>query len=74
MSCADLPIAGGATDWMDGGWLDIPLGSSKKLPEPVKLTFPFKKESLVKYSSSRQLSGQMEGFGKGSDFFVVGML
>lgn len=72
MSCADLPIAGTATDWMDGGWLDVPLGSNKKLPEPVKLTFPFKAESLIKYSSSRQLPGHMEGFGKGSEFFVVG--
>lgn len=72
MSCADLPIAGTATDWMDGGWLDVPLGSGKKLLEPVPLIFPFKRESLIKYSSSRQLSGQPEGFGKGSRFFVVG--
>lgn len=73
MSCADLPIAGTATDWMDGGWLDVPLGLRKKLPEPVKLTFPFKAESLIKYGSSRQSPGQMECFGEGSEFFVVGM-
>ena len=70
MSCADLPIAGTATGWMDGGWLDVPLGSNKKLPEPVALTFPFKAESVVKYSS-RHVSGQPQGFGNGSDFFVV---
>lgn len=70
--CADLPIAGAVTDWMDGGWLDIPLGSSKKLPEPVKLIFPFKTESLVKYTSSRQLSRGLE-HAKGSEFFVLGM-
>jgi len=72
MCCADLPIGGTTTDWMSGGWLDLPLGSNKKLPEPVKTMFPFKSESLIKYSSSRQLSGQPEGFGMGSEFFVVG--
>eukprot|EP00804_Cyclotella_cryptica_P002353 CCRYP_004076-RE/>CCRYP_004076-RE protein AED:0.10 eAED:0.10 QI:4221/1/1/1/0.94/0.78/19/1152/1666 len=71
MSCADLPIAGALTDWMDGGWLDVPLGSKKKIPEPVKLIFPFKAESSVKYSSSRHLSGGLVGHGRGSEFFVL---
>jgi vacuolar protein sorting-associated protein 13A/C len=73
MSCADLPIAGAVTDWMEGGWLDVPLGSSKKLPEPVKLIFPFKTESLVKYTSSRKLSRGLLEYAKGSEFFVLGM-
>lgn len=72
MSCADLPIAGAATDWMDGGWLDVPLGSGKKLSEPVQLIFPFKTESIIKYSSSRELSGRSVEFGKGSEFFALG--
>ena len=73
MSCADLPIAGTATDWMSGGWLDIPLGSRKRLPEPIKLIFPFKTASLVRYSSSKKISGQFDSVGNGSEFFVVGM-
>ena len=73
MSCADLPIAGTATDWMNGGWLDIPLGCRKRLPEPINLIFPFKTASLVRYSSFKNIAGRLESVGNGSEFFVVGM-
>ena len=38
----DNPIAGSPLDWMDsGGWIDLPLVSEFKLPEPLLCRFPF---------------------------------
>jgi hypothetical protein len=37
----DTPIAGNPLDWMDGGWIDLPLVSEFKLLEPLACCFPF---------------------------------
>jgi vacuolar protein sorting-associated protein 13A/C len=67
MKCADLPIGGTLTGWIDGEWLDIPLGKDRVLTEPVKCTFPYQSKSLDRYRSSRQLAVR----GGGSDFYVL---
>ena len=66
MRCADAPIGGTATDWIDGGWLDVPLGKNKRLLEPMKCVFPFQTKSLDLRDSSPQLA-----FGCGIEFFVL---
>jgi hypothetical protein len=38
---SDNPVAGSSLDWMDGGWIDLPLVSEFKLPEPLTCYFPF---------------------------------
>ena len=40
LKCADDPIAGAATGWLDGVWVDIPLGHLR-LSKPVHGYFPF---------------------------------
>jgi vacuolar protein sorting-associated protein 13A/C len=40
MKCKDLPVAGTTTDWMEG-WVDLPLVSQFRLPEPLICSFPF---------------------------------
>ena len=67
MKCADLPIGGTLTDWIEGEWLDIPLGKDKFLPEPVKCTFPYQSKSLDRYRSSRQIAVR----GSGTNFYVL---
>lgn len=41
MKPTDNPIAGSALTWMDGGWIDLPLVSEFRLPEPMACYFPF---------------------------------
>lgn len=38
---SDNPVAGSSLDWMDGGWIDLPLVAEFKLPEPLTCYFPF---------------------------------
>lgn len=65
MRCADLPIGGTSTDWVDGNFVDIPLKG--KILEPLNCTFPFHLKSLDRYESSRQVSSRSSG----SDFHVL---
>jgi len=65
MRCADLPIGGTSTGWVDGNFLDIPLKG--KILEPLNCTFPFKTKSIDRYESLRQVAGR----GSGSDFYVL---
>lgn len=65
MKCADLPIGGTSTGWVDGNFVDIPLNG--RLLEPLRCTFPFQTKSLNRYETSRQVAGLT----KGSDFHVV---
>lgn len=67
MKCADLPIGGTLTGWIDGDWVDIPLGKDKSVPEPLRCTFPYQSKSLDRYRSSRQIAVR----GSGSDFYVL---
>jgi len=67
MKCADLPIGGTLTGWIDGEWIDVPLGKDKCLPEPVRCTFPYQSKSLDRYRTSRQVAVR----GSGSDFYVL---
>lgn len=67
MKCADLPIGGTLTGWIDGEWIDVPLGKDKSLPEPVRCTFPYQSKSLDRYRSSRHVAFR----GSGSDFYVL---
>jgi hypothetical protein len=41
VNCADLPIGGTTTDWMEGGWIDLPLVAEYRLPEPIRCQLPF---------------------------------
>jgi hypothetical protein len=38
---SDMPVGGTALDWMDGGWIDLPLVPEFRLPEPLDCMFPF---------------------------------
>ena len=41
LRCSDNPVAGNPTDWMEGGWVDLPLVSEFRLPEPFFIYLPF---------------------------------
>lgn len=41
VKCADLPISGGASGWMKGAWVDLPMVREFQLPEPIRCEFPF---------------------------------
>ena len=41
LRCADSPIGGTSTDWMEGQWLDLPLMTEFRLTEPIQGCFPF---------------------------------
>jgi len=45
LKCADPPVGGTATDWMDGGWIDLPLVSEFRMQEPLDCMFPFVKKT-----------------------------
>jgi hypothetical protein len=40
MRCAESPVAGTSTDWMNG-WIDLPLVSHFRIPEATQCEFPF---------------------------------
>lgn len=65
LKCADLPIGGTTTGWVDGNFIDIPLKGT--ILEPVRCTFPFQTKSMDRYESSRQFAGPVSG----NDFYVV---
>ena len=37
----DSPVSGTPLDWMEGGWIDLPLAPEFRLPEPLGCIFPF---------------------------------
>ena len=41
LRCTDNPVAGNPTDWMEGGWVDLPLQQEFRLPEPFFVYLPF---------------------------------
>lgn len=41
LRCTDNPVAGSQTDWMEGGWVDLPLVSEFRLPEPFFVHLPY---------------------------------
>lgn len=41
LRCTDNPVAGNPTDWMEGGWVDLPLVSEFRLDEPFYVYLPF---------------------------------
>ncbi|KAL7555198.1 hypothetical protein ACHAWF_018915 [Thalassiosira exigua] len=65
MRCADLPIGGTSTGWVDGNFIDVPLKG--KIREPVRCTLPFHTKELGRYDSARQFGGRCLG----SDFYVL---
>jgi len=58
--CADQPSGGRRTGWMDGGWVDIPLGRNVQLPEPCLCLFPFIKRG-----------GEPPAVARGSEFLIL---
>ena len=63
VKCSDPPVGGTATDWMEGGWVDVPLVREFGLSEPVRCVFPFVR---------RNNSDQPPPSGiDGSEFFIV---
>lgn len=55
-------IAGSDLDWLDCGWIDLPLISEFSLLEPLQCLLPFRK----KHGALNDTSGA-----KGSEFFIV---
>lgn len=53
LRCTDNPVAGNPTDWMEGGWVDLPLISEFRLPEPFFVHLPFPM-SHTSHASSRR--------------------
>ncbi|KAL9187273.1 hypothetical protein ACHAXT_001376 [Thalassiosira profunda] len=67
LKCADLPIGGTPTSWVDGNFLDVPLKG--RLPEPVNCTLPFiQTRALDRYESMRQMPQVRV---RGNDFFML---
>lgn len=60
VKCSDPPVGGTATDWMEGGWMDIPLVREFGLSEPIQCVFPF----------VRRNQSPSSGVG-GSEFFIA---
>jgi hypothetical protein len=60
VKCSDMPVGGTATDWIEGGWVDIPLVPEFKLHEPICCLFPFVKKTHGSPTVSR-----------GSEFYIV---
>ena len=58
--CADQPSGGRRTGWMDGGWVDVPLGRNVQLPEPYLCLFPFIKRG-----------GEPAAVARGSEFLIL---
>jgi len=58
--CADQPTGGRRTGWMDGGWVDVPLGRSAQLLEPYLCLFPFIKRG-----------GESPAVARGSEFLIL---
>lgn len=63
MKTADSPIAGCDLDWLDGGWIDLPLVSEFSLLEPVRCMLPFKREVTTNTLAS--------SVARGSEFFIA---
>lgn len=62
VKCTDPPIGGTATDWLDGGWIDLPLAAEFRMQEPLECMFPFVKNTIDPLS----LTGA-----RGSDFVIA---
>ena len=60
VKCSDAPVAGTPTDWMEGGWIDLPLVPEFRLPEPMRCIFPFTRKEI-----DRTLN-----LDKGTEFFI----
>ena len=60
---ADTPVAGTPTSWMDGGWIDLPLASEFRLPEPLACILPF--------SNSQSFDPTAPSGTRGSEFFIA---
>jgi hypothetical protein len=59
---SDMPVGGTALDWMDGGWIDLPLVPEFRLPEPLECIFPF---------ARNHSPGPLSRTGaRGSEFFI----
>lgn len=63
VKCSDPPVGGTATDWMEGGWVDVPLGREFGLSEPIRCVFPFVRRS----NSDQSLPAGTDG----SEFFIA---
>jgi hypothetical protein len=59
---SDMPVGGTALDWMDGGWIDLPLVPEFRLPEPLDCIFPFAK--------NRSPDPLARTGARGSEFFI----
>jgi hypothetical protein len=60
VKCSDPPVGGTSTDWMEGGWVDIPLVREFGLSEPIPCLFPFVRRT-----------GADQHAIDGSEFFIV---
>jgi hypothetical protein len=62
IKCRDLPVGGSSMDWMDSGWVELPLLPEFRLHDPVKFFLPLERrpDDLVGLSSCH-----------GSEFFIA---
>ena len=50
VKCQDNPVGGTPTGWIYGNWVDLPLTSGYRLPEPLRCNFPFRSYSGTDYN------------------------
>lgn len=62
IKCTDNPVGGSTTDWMEGGWVDLPMISEFSVPDPFRCVFPF----VRKVNDPLALAGS-----RGSEFFIA---
>ena len=50
VKCADNPVGGTPTGWIEGTWVDLPLKSEYRFPVPQRCCFPFRSYSGAEYN------------------------
>lgn len=63
VKCSDQPVGGTATDWMEGGFVDVPLVREFGLSEPIRCVFPFVRRNTIMQPAPRGMEG--------SEFFIA---
>jgi hypothetical protein len=59
---SEKPVAGSSLDWLDEGWIDLPLVSQFRLLEPISCLFPFSNDDSV----------AQVGYGaRGNEFYIA---
>ena len=54
LRCTDNPVAGNPTDWMEDGWVDLPLSPGPLIDKPVTVYLPFPSGDLFNSAPQRR--------------------